>query len=205
MHPTCPLVERTQIRYAVLPMARQPHNRPPIQPNSRAIKLPKQAAAPAIDEKTAARIAKLQPLTITEKTFVRSRPPLERSRWDKSLQRIRFVAPAKGEPIPSKVAENAVIETILPLRLGGLFHMQYVMLRQPQGFALQAVKGSFGVLGGMAESWLFEPFKGGTQVTLQRTLVPRFKPLRAYVERNHTKAMKAALEALKTFVEEPAK
>jgi hypothetical protein len=176
--------------------------------------MPKQAAAPVIDEKTAARIAKLQPLTITEKTFVRSRPekvyfssvtPLERSRWDKSLQRIRFVAAAKGQPIPSKVAENVVIETILPLRLGGLFHMQYVMLRQPQGFALQAVKGSFGVLGGMAESWLFEPFKGGTQVTLQRTLVPRFKPLRAYIERNHTKAMRAALEALKNFVEEPSK
>jgi hypothetical protein len=195
-------------------MARQPHNRPPLQQNTRAIKLPKQPAAPEIDAKTAARIAKLQPLTVTEKVFVRSRPekvyfssvtPLERSRWDKSLQRIRFVSPSKGAPIPSKVAENAVIETILPLRLGGLFHMQYVMLRQPQGFALQAVKGSFGVLGGMAESWLFESFKGGTQVTLQRTLVPRFKPLRAYVERNHAKAMKTALEALKTFVEETQK
>jgi hypothetical protein len=195
-------------------MARQPHNRPPIQQNTRAIKLSKQAAAPVIDDKTAAKIAKLQPLTITEKTFIRSRPekvyfssitPLERSRWDKSLQRIRFVAPSKGEPIPNRVTENTVIETILPLRLGGLFHMQYVMVRQPQGFALQAVKGSFGVLGGMAESWLFEPFKGGTQVTLQRTLVPRFKPLRAYIERNHTKAMKTTLEALKTFVEETQK
>ena len=199
-------------------MARQPHNRPPFQQQTRQVKLPKPPAAPAQapDAKPARRAPKvaLEPLQITEKVFIRTRPekvyfaainPLDRPRWDANVQRVRYVTAKKGDPTPSRAAEGVILETIYPLRLGGLFHMQYAMIRQPQGFALQAVKGSFGVLGGLAESWVFEPFKGGTQVTFVRSLVPRFRPLRNYVERNQVKAMKATLEGLKKFVEDAQK
>ena len=182
--------------------------------------MPKPPAAPVVEEsksnkpaRRAPRVA-LEPLQLTEKVFIRTRPekvyfvainPLDRPRWDANVSRVRYTVGKKGDPMPTKAAEGVTLETIYPLRLGGLFHMQYAMIRQPNGFALQAVKGSFGVLGGLAESWVFEPFKGGTQVTFVRSFVPRFKPLRNYVERNQAKAMKATLEGLKKFVEDQQK
>jgi hypothetical protein len=208
-------------------MSRVQKNRPPFQQLDqaqarRAAKLAKGAMPapppPPSDPKKAAALAKraaaFEPLQLTEKIFVGARPerayfaaiaPENRSVWDKNAPRVRFVRPRKGEPIPSKAAEGALIEMVMPLRLGGLFQLQYMLIQQPRGFALQAVRGSFGVLAGLAETWAFEPFKGGTQVTYVRTAVPRFRWLKNYVERNQTKALKQTLEGLKKYIEETAK
>ena len=211
-------------------MSRAPKNRPPFQQLQqaqqsqarRAAKLakssmpapppkptdPKEAAR---QEMLAKRAAAFEPLQLTDKIFVGVRPerayfatiaPENRPKWDKNAPRVRFVRASKDQPIPTKPSEGALIELVMPLRLGGLFQLQFMLIQQPRGFALQAVRGSFGVLAGMAETWAFESFKGGTQVSYSRTVVPRFGWLKNYVERNQTKAMKQALEGLKKYIEE---
>ncbi len=163
-----------------------------------------------VPTKRGERTLSLAPIVITEKIMVRSRPEkiyyallnqTTRPSWDKNVVRVRFMKPSRNEVAPTKPAQDVVTEFVFPLGLGGVFHMRYALLQQPHGFALEAVRGAFGVLAGMAESWAFVPFKGGTEVTLQRTIVPRFKMLRNYVERNHSKAIKQTLEGMRKFVE----
>lgn len=155
-----------------------------------------------------------EPLILTEKLFVRARPervyhaainPVTRAGWDKSLAQLRYSRPKKGETAVTKPVQGALVDAFFPLRLGGLFQMRYALVRQPQGFALEAVRGSFGVLGGLAESWQFQPFKGGTEVTLTRSLAPRLKPLAGWVQTNQRQAMRRTLEGLKRYAEENPK
>ena len=216
-------------------MTRPARNKPPFKPAPQPVKVKPQAAPPKGNARGAkpdargarpdaapgkagkparARRVALEPLTLTEKIFVRARPekayfaaiqPGTRAAWDKNLARARFVKPSKSEPAPTKAAPDAVVEMTFPMRLGGLFHMRYALIRQPQGFALEATRGSFGVLAGLAESWSFVPFKGGTEVTLTRSIVPRFRPFRAYAERQQRAGMKSSLEGLKKHVEESPK
>ncbi len=153
-------------------------------------------------------------ITFTEKIIVRTRPERayfaisdmsKRSLWDKHAIRSKFIAPAKGIPVPTKPFEGAMFEYMMPMRMGGVFQFRYAMLRQPQGFALEAVRGGLGVLGGMAESFAFATFKGATEITLTRTIVPRFKALKNYVQKNHEKALKETLEGLRKYIEDNTK
>ncbi|HEX2863755.1 MAG TPA: hypothetical protein VHN99_04245 [Deinococcales bacterium] len=173
----------------------------------------KGAAAPDAKSGKGRRVA-LEPVIITEKILVRSRPdkayfsvidPAKRTLWDKKVGRVRFIKPSKTETAATKAVEGALLEFLFPLRLGGMFQMRYDLIRQPLGFQLNAVRGSFGVLAGLAEAWQFVQNKGATEVQLTRSLAPRFKPLRGWVEDQHRKAMRATLEGLKKYVETPAK
>jgi hypothetical protein len=169
--------------------------------------------APAAKPARRQRVAP-EPTMLTEKIFVRSRPdrvyfsainPANRQVWDKNVGRFRFVKPSKTEPAATKVSQGVTVEAFFPMKLGGLFHLRYALIRQPQGFALEATRGSFGLLAGLAESWAFVPFKGGTEVQFTRSLAPRFKPLQAYVERTQRVAMRQTLEGLRKFAETQAK
>lgn len=171
------------------------------------------ATPPAVPAKPAgrgrARVAP-EPLVLTEKLFVRARPervyhaainPTTRAGWDRSLAQLRFSRPKKGETAVTKPVQGALVDAFFPMRLGGLFQLRYSLVRQPQGFALEAVRGSFGVLAGLAESWSFQPFKGGTEVTLTRSLAPRLRPLTNWVQTNQRAAMRRSLEGLKGYAE----
>lgn len=156
----------------------------------------------------------IEPLIITEKILVRSRPdrayfsvidPAKRTTWDTKVSRVRFIKPSKTEPAAKKAVEGALLEFLFPLRLGGMFQMRYDLIRQPLGFQLNAVRGSFGVLAGLAEAWQFAPARGATEVQLTRSLAPRFKPMRSWVEEQHRKAMRATLEGLKKYAETASK
>jgi hypothetical protein len=204
-------------------MTRPSRNKPPFQ-QLQTRKLPKklrEQLAPPVPvevEEPSKKKKKVRPapetITFTEKIVVRTRPERayfaivdmsKRSLWDKHAVRSRFIAAAKGIPVPTKPFEGAMFEFMMPMRMGGVFQFRYAMLRQPQGFALEAVRGGLGVLGGMAESFAFATFKGATEITLTRTIVPRFKPLTAYVKRNHEKALKETLEGLRKYIEENTK
>lgn len=149
-------------------------------------------------------------ITLQEKIFIGIRPekvyfaalnPLTRVIWDKNLNRARFAKSGKNDPMPTKVAPEVLVNVNFPVRLGGVFQMRFADVRAPLGFSWVAVRGSFGLLGGLGEVWQFQTFKGGTQVMLTRQIVPRIRFFHSYVEQNHIKAMKQTLENLKRYVE----
>ncbi len=201
-------------------------NRPPFQQmQQRRAKLPKEmrpgaaAQQQAILEQDPKKLAKLekareryQPITLTEKIIVRARPEKvfyaalpqnERAKWDKSVSRSQFLSPnaKKKVPVPTKAAEGVYLElTYNTLLLGG-FQFRYEFVRSPNGFVLQATKGGSILLAGIAESWAFAPAKGGTEITLTKTYVPRFKWLHKRAVQSQEKSTREALEGLKKYVE----
>jgi hypothetical protein len=189
-------------------------------------KLPKEMRPGAMQQKQEALIeqdpkkrAKLekqreryQPITQTEKIVVRARPEKvfyaalpqnERAKWDKTVTRSQFLSPnPKAKiPAPSKAAEGVYLELTYNSMLLGGFQFRYEFVRAPNGFVLQATKGGSILLAGIAESWAFAPTKGGTEVTLTRTYVPRFKWLHKRAVQSQEIAIKTALEGLRKYVE----
>jgi hypothetical protein len=201
-------------------------NRPPFQQmQQRRAKLPKEMRPGAVaqqqtileqDPKKKAKLEKAreryQPVTLTEKIVIRARPEKvyyaalpqnERLKWDKTVTRSQFLSPdpKKKVPAPTKAAEGVYLElTYNSILLGG-FQFRYEFLRAPNGFVLQATKGGSILLAGIAESWAFAPTKGGTEVTLTRTYVPRFKWLQKRAAQTQESGTKLALEGLKKYVE----
>jgi hypothetical protein len=200
-------------------------NRPPFQQMQRRVKLPKEMRPGAAtqqqeileqDPKKKAQLEKIQaryqPITLTEKIFVRARPEKvfyaalpqnERSKWDKDVRVSRFLSPdpKRKVPVPAKAAEGVYVEFVYGSMLLGSFQFRYEFVRQPNAFVLQATKGGSLLLAGMAESWAFQTSKGGTEITLTRTYVPRFKWLKSRADKNQEKSVKAVLEGLKKYVE----
>lgn len=189
-------------------------------------KLPKEMRPGAMQQKQEALIeqdpkkrAKLekqreryQPITQTEKIMIRTRPEKvfyaalpqnERAKWDKTVTRAQFLSPnPKAKiPAPTKAAEGVYLELTYNSMLLGGFQFRYEFVRSPNGFVLQATKGGSILLAGIAESWAFAPAKGGTEVTLTRTYVPRFKWLHKRAVKSQETAIKTALEGLKKYVE----
>jgi hypothetical protein len=201
-------------------------NRPPFQEMQRRQKLPKEMRPGAMqqkqeslleqDPKKRARLEKqrerYQPITQTEKIVVRARPEKvfyaalpqnERAKWDKTVTRSQFLSPnPKAKiPAPSKAAEGVYLELTYNTMLLGGFQFRYEFVRAPNGFVLQATKGGSILLAGIAESWAFAPTKGGTEVTLTRTYVPRFKWLHKRAVQSQEIAIKTALEGFRKYVE----
>ncbi len=200
-------------------------NRPPFQQMQRRVKLPKEMRPGAAaqqqtildqDPKKKAQLEKMQaryqPITLTEKIFVRARPEKvfytalsqnERSKWDKAVKISRFLSPdpKKKVPIPTKAAEGVYVEFVYGSMLLGGFQFRYEFVRQPNAFVLQATKGGSLLLAGMAESWAFQTSKGGTEITLTRTYVPRFKWLKSRADKNQQKSVRDVVEGLKKYVE----
>jgi hypothetical protein len=189
-------------------------------------KLPKEMRPGAMQQKQEALIeqdpkkrAKLEkqrerysPITQTEKITIRARPEKvfyaalpqnERAKWDKTVTRSQFLSPnPKAKiPAPSKAAEGVYLELTYNTMLLGGFQFRYEFVRAPNGFVLQATKGGSILLAGVAESWAFAPAKGGTEVTLTRTYVPRFKWLHKRAVQSQEVAIKTALEGLKKHIE----
>jgi hypothetical protein len=154
-----------------------------------------------------------EPLTLTEKVFIGVRVEkvfpvalagiVNRSTWDDSVSRSGYSPPRKkGETVITKPIEGAVLDYMLPFTLGGVFQMRIAIVRQPQGrqmqgygFAIEAIRGGLGPVAGIAESWQLVPMRGGTELTITRMVVPRFKWLKNYVEGGHRKALRGAIEA----------
>jgi hypothetical protein len=200
-------------------------NRPPFQEMQRRQKLPKEMRPGAMqkqealieqDPKKRAKLEKqrerYQPITQTEKITIRARPEKvfyaalpqnERAKWDKTVSRSQFLSPnPKAKiPAPSKAAEGVYLELTYNTMLLGGFQFRYEFVRAPNGFVLQATKGGSILLAGVAESWAFAPAKGGTEVTLTRTYVPRFKWLHKRAVQSQESAIKTALEGLKKYIE----
>ncbi len=202
-------------------------NRPPFQQmqQQRRAKLPKEMRPGAVaqqqtlleqDPKKRAKLEKAreryQPITLTEKIIIRARPEKvyyaalpqnERAKWDKTVTRSQFLSPdpKKKVPVPTKAAEGVYLELTYNSMLLGGFQFRYEFVRAPNGFVLQATKGGSILLAGIAESWAFVPAKGGTEVTLTRTYVPRFKWLKKRADQSQEKATKDALEGLKKYIE----
>jgi hypothetical protein len=176
----------------------------------------KQEALIEQDPKKRARLEKqrerYQPITQTEKILIRARPEKvfyaalpqnERAKWDKTVSRSQFLSPnPKAKiPVPSKAAEGVYLELTYNTMLLGGFQLRYEFVRAPNGFVLQATKGGSILLAGVAESWAFAPAKGGTEVTLTRTYVPRFKWLHKRAVKSQESAIQTALDGLKKYVE----
>ena len=198
---------------------------PPFQQMQRRAKLPKEMRPGAAaqqqviieqDPKKKAKLEKAreryQPVTLTEKIVIRARPEKvfyaalpqnERAKWDKTVTRSQFLSPdpKKKVPAPSKATEGVYLELTYNTMLLGGFQFRYEFVRAPNGFVLQATKGGSILLAGIAESWAFAPAKGGTEVTLTRTYVPRFKWLKKRADQSQEKGTKEALEGLKKYVE----
>ncbi len=201
-------------------------NRPPFQQmQQRRAKLPKEMRPGAVaqqqtileqDPKKKAKLEKAreryQPVTLTEKIVIRARPEKvfyaalpqnERAKWDKTVTRSQFLSPdpKKKVPAPTKAAEGVYLEFFYNNWLLGQFQLRYEFLRAPNGFVLQATKGGSILLAGIAESWAFAPAKGGTEVTLTRTYVSRFKWLEKRAAKSQETGTREALEGLKKYVE----
>jgi hypothetical protein len=196
-------------------------NKPPFQQIQQRVRIPKeikaQSAAAAQqreelekDPKKKKLLERYESLTLTEKTFVRVRPekafflalPQDgRYKWDSTVARSKFIAPGKKMPVPTKAAQGVGFELNYGAVLVGMFRFRYEFIQQGSGFMLQATQGGSILFAGMAESWAFQGVRGGTEITLTRTYVPRFKWLRKRAIEYQEKFIKAPLEGLKKFIE----
>jgi hypothetical protein len=196
-------------------------NKPPFQQMQPRVKIPKevkaQTAAAAAqraelekDPKKKRALERFESLTVTEKIFVRARPEKayfltlpqsDRIKWDPTVARSMHVAPAKKMPVPSKPAQGVGFELVYKGLSVGMFRYRYEFLQQPTGFMLQATQGGSLLFAGMAESWAFQGARGGTEITLTRTYVPRFKWFRHRAVQYQEKNLKPTLEGLKKFIE----
>jgi hypothetical protein len=192
------------------PVAAKAPNKPASQPAS-------QPPAPAPAGQPGKKPARLrpapEPLTLTEKVFIGARVEkvfpvalagvVNRATWDESVSRSGYTTVRKkGQEVITKPIEGAILDYTWPFTLGGIFQMRIAIVRQPQGrqlqgygFALEAIRGGLGPVGGLAESWQLVPMRGGTEVTITRMVVPRFKWLKKYVEERHRKALRGTIEA----------
>jgi hypothetical protein len=196
-------------------------NKPPFQQIQQRVRIPKeikaQSAAAAQqreelekDPKKKKLLERYESLTLTEKIFVRVRPekafflalPQDaRYKWDSTVARSKFIAPGKKMPVPTKAAQGVGFELGYGALLVGMFRFRYEFIQQGTGFMLQATQGGSILFAGMAESWAFQGVRGGTEITLTRTYVPRFKWLKKRAIDYQEKFIKAPLEGLKKFIE----
>jgi Polyketide cyclase / dehydrase and lipid transport len=162
------------------------------------------------DPKKKKALERFESLTLTEKIFVRTRPEKayfltlaqdKRDQWDPAVVRSKFMAPAKKMPVPSKPAQGVNFELVYKGMTVGMFRYRYEFVQQPTGFMLQATQGGSILFAGVAESWAFQSARGGTEVTLTRTYVPRFKWFRNRAVQYQEKNLKPTLEGLKKYLE----
>jgi Polyketide cyclase / dehydrase and lipid transport len=198
-------------------------NKPPFQQQQR-LRIPKEMKAQSAaaeqqrreleqDPKKKKQLERFESLTLTEKIFVRVRPEKayflalpqdQRAKWDATVARSQFVAPGKKMPVPTKAAQGVGFELVYKATTVGMFRYRYEFVQQPTGFMLQATQGGSILFAGVAESWAFQGARGGTEITLTRTYVPRFKWLRNRAVQYQEKFLKATLEGLKRYIEENA-
>ncbi len=165
------------------------------------------------DPKKKKQLERFESLTLTEKIFVRVRPEKayflalpqdQRAKWDATVARSQFVAPGKKMPVPTKAVQGVGFELVYKATTVGMFRYRYEFVQQPTGFMLQATQGGSILFAGVAESWAFQGARGGTEITLTRTYVPRFKWLRNRAVQYQEKFLKTTLEGLKKYIEENA-
>jgi len=155
-------------------------------------------------------LERYESLSLTEKIFVRVRPEKafflalpqdQRYKWDATVVRSKFVAPGKKMPVPTKVAQGVNIELNYNAVMVGMFRFRYEYIQQGTGFMLQATQGGSILFAGMAESWAFQGVRGGTEITVTRTYVPRFKLLKKRAVDYQEKFFKSTLEGIKKYIE----
>ncbi len=210
-------------RYTEPPMSRG-RNKPPFQQTQQRLRVPKEVKAQSAaalaqreaieqDPKKKKLLDRYESLSLTEKIFVRVRPekayfwsfPQDtRHRWDPAVVRSRFIAPAKKMPVPSKAAQGVNVEFNYNAAMVGMFRFRYEYVQQGTGFMLQATQGGSLLFAGMAESWTFQGIRGGTEITLTRTYIPRFKLFKQRAIAYQEKYFKATLEGLKKYIENNA-
>ena len=115
--------------------------------------------------------------------------------------RSKFIAPGKKMPVPTKVAQGVGFELNYNSVMVGMFRFRYEYIQQGSGFMLQATQGGSILFAGMAESWAFQGVRGGTEITVTRTYVPRFKILRKRAVAYQEKFFKSTLEGIKKYIE----
>jgi hypothetical protein len=199
-------------------------NKPPFQQTQQRVRVPKEVKAQSAaalaqreeiekDPKKKKLLERYESLSLTEKIFVRARPekaffwtfPQDtRYKWDPSVVRSRYIAPGKKMPVPSKAAQGVNVEFNFNAAFAGMFRFRYEFVQPGAGFILQATQGGSLLFAGMSESWTFQGIRGGTEITLTRTYVPRFKLFKKRAADYQDKYFKATLEGLKKYIEQNA-
>lgn len=195
--------------------------KPPFQQPQQRLKIPKEIKAQSAaalqqreelekDPKKKKLLERYESLSLTEKIFVRVRPEKafflalpqdQRYKWDATVVRSKFIAPGKKMPVPTKVAQGVGFELNYNSVMVGMFRFRYEYIQQGSGFMLQATQGGSILFAGMAESWAFQGVRGGTEITVTRTYVPRFKILRKRAVAYQEKFFKSTLEGIKKYIE----